>query len=217
MRTLLAMLVVGAAAAPAAAEPVRIDGSLGFTNIQQQAKVEVGAARGERLVEHTAVTVSGTGAYQLHRHLAAVAFVDVDAGTRRAGELAGFDAQGRATIDPAVGGSFAEVWAGVGLRAQYKAAFLDVGYAAFARRWDGGRDDLPNTAGATDGAFAPILSVRWAAALGAAVRITDQLDLAVRLQWRIRYYDERGGAPLAGGVVHGTQEFRPLIGLAWHP
>jgi hypothetical protein len=37
------------------------------------------------------------------------------------------------------------------------------------------------------------------------------------LEWRIRYYDTRGGQPLMNGIIHGTQEIRPLVGLAWRP
>ena len=43
------------------------------------------------------------------------------------------------------------------------------------------------------------------------------LAIVLRLEWRIRYYDERGGQPLMDGIVHGTQELRPLVGVAWRP
>lgn len=199
------------------ADPARLDASLGFAHFQQQAKPRVGTPRGERLVENTAFTLALAGAYEVHRYLAVGVFAELDLGVRRAGELAGFDADGRATIDPAIGGSYAEIWTGIGARAQWRSLFFDLGYAVFARRWDSGRDDLPATGGDTDGAFSPQLSVRWLAALGGTVQLRPSVALVLRLEWRIRYYDERGGAPLMDGVVHGTQEFRPLIGVAWEP
>jgi hypothetical protein len=41
------------------------------------------------------------------------------------------------------------------------------------------------------------------------------LDLVHRLQYRIRYYDSRGSSALAGGAVHGTQNYTPFVGVAW--
>ncbi len=202
-------------ASPAGAQPWRLDASLGLSRFQQQAKPRVGTPRGERLVEHNALSVALHGAWRVHRLLAVGAFAEVDAGLRRSGELAGFDDEGRATVEPSVGGSYAEVWAGLMLRGQWRGAFVELGYPLLARRWDRGRDDLPAEDGDTDGAFAPSLTVRWMAALGGAVPITRGLDLVVRLEWRIRYYDQRGGVELVDGIVHGTQEIRPLIGLAW--
>jgi hypothetical protein len=204
-------------AAEARADPLRLDGSLGLAHFQQQAKPRVGTPRGERLVEHTAATLSLGGAYDAHRHVAVAVFGALDLGVRRAADLAGFDADGRATIDPAVGGESVEVWLGVAVRGQWRGLFADLGYALFARRWDTGRDDLPAADGGTGGAFAPELAVRWLAAVGGTVRLRDRLALVLRLEWRIRYYDERDGQPLMDGIVHGTQEFRPLVGLAWRP
>jgi hypothetical protein len=216
-RIALAIALVLVASGRARAEPLRLDASLGFAHFQQQAKPRVGTPRGERLVEYTASTLALAGAYDVHRYVALGAFAELDLGVRRAGELAGFDADGRATIDPQVGGSYAEIWTGIGARAQWRNLFLEVGYALFARRWDSGRDDLPDANGSSDGAFSPQLSVRWLAAIGGTVQLRSSLALVLRLEWRIRYYDERGGESLMDGVVHGTQEFRPLVGIAWRP
>lgn len=206
-----------ASVAPVHAEPWQVDATFGLAHFQQQAKQAVGTERGDRLVEFTGVTVGVHGALAVHPNLMVLAFGELDAGTRRAGDLAGFDADGRAITDPAVGGRSFETWVGLGVRARYRAAFLELGYPLFARRWDTARDDLPATGGGTDGAFAPQLSVRWMAAVGAGLPITARLRATARLEWRIRYYDERGGQALAGDVVHGTQELRPLFGLAWTP
>ena len=215
MRCLIIALLVSATAARA--EPLRVDGSLGFAHFQQQAKPRIGTPRGERLVEYTAFTLSLAASYEVMPYLAVFGFAELDLGVRRAGELAGFDADGRATIDPAVGGNYSEIWSGLGVRGQWRMLFLELGYALVARRWDSGRDDLPAADGGTGGAFAPEASVRWLAAAGGTVRLRECLDLVLRLEWRIRYYDERDGQPLEDGIVHGTQEFRPLVGVAWRP
>lgn len=214
LRIIIALLAL---ATEARSEPLRVDASLGFAHFQQQAKPRIGTPRGERLVEYTALTLSLAGAYDLHRYLALGVFAELDLGVRRAGELAGFDSEGRATIDPAIGGNYTEIWTGIGARGQWRMLFVDLGYALFARRWDSGRDDLPAAGGGTDGAFSPELSVRWLAAVGGTVRLRDCLDLVLRLEWRIRYYDERDGKAIMDGIVHGTQELRPLVGIAWRP
>lgn len=217
MKWWIAIVALSVVAPELRAEPLRLDASLGFAHFQQQAKPQVGTPRGERLVEYTAFTLSLAGAYNVHRYLAVGGFVELDLGVRRAGELAGFDSDGRATIDPALGGAYSELWTGVGVRGQWRSLFLDLGYALYARRWDSGRDDLPAASGSTDGAFSPQLSVRWLAAIGGTVQLRRCLSLVLRIEWKIRYYDERGGDSLLDGIVHGTQEFRPLVGLAWRP
>ena len=60
----------------ARAEPIRIDGALGFSHFQQQAKPTIGTPRGERLVDQTAVTLGTTVTYSLHRYLAAGLFAE---------------------------------------------------------------------------------------------------------------------------------------------
>jgi hypothetical protein len=59
--------------------------------------------------------------------------------------------------------------------------------------------------------------VRWLAAIGGTINVRPCLAIVLRMEWRIRYYDERGGKPLMDGIIHGTQEFRPLVGVAWRP
>lgn len=116
-----------------------------------------------------------------------------------------------------IGGKSTELWAGLLVRAQWRGLFADLGYALFTRRWDTGRDDLPSADGTTDGAFTAELAVRWMLALGAAIPVRHDLAITIRLEWRIRYYDERGGQSLRDDIVHGTQEIRPLFGVTWRP
>lgn len=126
----VAVVTLAACVSLAEADPVRLDGLATFGHFQQQAKPDVGVPRGERLGEYTALTLSAAGFYDLHRYLAVGAFGSLDLGTRRAGELMGFDAEERATIEPAVGGRYTEVWAGVAIRGQWRALSADLGYGA---------------------------------------------------------------------------------------
>ncbi len=42
----------------------------------------------------------------------------------------------------------------------------------------------------------------------------DPLQLALRLEYRVRYYDRRDEA-LTDELVHGTQEYAPFVGISW--
>ena len=75
-RLAMAVAFVALASRGAGAEPIRIDGALGFAHFQQQAKPQIGTPRGERLVDQTAVTIGTTVTYSLHRYLAAGLFAE---------------------------------------------------------------------------------------------------------------------------------------------
>ena len=73
--------------------------------------------------------------------------------------------------------------------------------------------------GDTSTSLRTLPTVAYLANFGAAVPLDDRFDLVLRLEYRVRYYDRRGDAKLvtAAGdpVVHGTQNFTPLVGLRW--
>ena len=112
------------------------------------------------------------------------------------------------------GGSFREIWVGPLLRVQWKSVFAELGWGPLGFRFDDGRTDLP-AAGRTDGAFRTTPSIAWLFGVGAAVPLIADLELVMRLNYRIRYYEVRGGEPLDGRLAHGTQDVIPFIGLAW--
>jgi hypothetical protein len=101
------------------------------------------------------------------------------------------------------------------VRMEYRRAFVEVGYALYGARRDGARDDLPGEGGTRTGVLTTSATAAWAFAIGGRFALAPDVDLVVRLQYRIRYYDERGGRPLAGGAVHGTQNYTPFVGVAW--
>ena len=99
------------------------------------------------------------------------------------------------------------------VRIHYKQAYFELAYGAFGTRDDDGRGDISPTPGDTSDSLRVSRSVAWMFSLGMFFPITEYMDLTLRLQYRIRYYDEQGGSPLQDNVIHGTQDFTPYIGL----
>lgn len=198
-----------------AERPFRLDAGLTFSRFEQQVKTELGGARGERLVEEFQLGYAHSLTYHVWGPLSAGGFMQVDVGRREAARFAGFDDKGAATITGDVGGRYTELWMGPIVRVEYMRVFLEAGWGAYGARRDDARDDLPSETGNTTGTLRTSALVAWTFALGGRVPIVPDLDLVLRIQYRIRYYDERRGAPLAGGAVHGTQNYTPFAGVAW--
>jgi len=114
-----------------------------------------------------------------------------------------------------VGGAYQEVWLGPLLRVNWQTLFIEGGYGALGLRWDDARDDLPNTSGDTEGPLRTSPTVAWMLAAGGGVPLTEHLQLVLRVEYRVRYYDRRGGEELADAIVHGTQNLSPLFGVSW--
>jgi hypothetical protein len=183
-------------------------------------KTDLGGARGERLVEEFQFGYAQALTYRFWEwtngpSFAGGGFMQLDVGQREAARFAGFDAQGKATIRDDVGGRYLELWMGPLLRVEYKRVFGEVGYAFYGARRDDARDDLVAEGGDGSGTLHTSASVAWAFALGGRIPIVRDLDLVLRVQYRIRYYDERSDARLSGGAVHGTQNYTPFAGIAW--
>jgi len=213
---LVALLV-----APAqAAETWRFDLGLTFTRFEQQVKSEIGGARGERVLEETRFGVNALASYALFTGeedewaISLGAFAWFDVGSRSAGRFVGLDADNAAVVEGEVGGDFRELWVGPMLRGRWRAFFLELGYGALGLRDDEARDDLPTTGGATGAALRTSPTVAWRFALGGQIPLVDPLQLALRLEYRVRYYDRRDEA-LTDELVHGTQEYAPFVGISW--
>lgn len=214
MYTFIAVGALASGATEAITEPFRLDAGVTFSRFEQQVKPEVGGAKGERLVEETAFGFAQSLSYRLVGPLSVGTFLQLDAGRRAAARFAGFDAQGRATTSGSVGGSYLELWMGPQLRVDYRALFAELGYGAYGSRADGARDDLASEEGDRSSALRTSPLIAWSLAIGARLSIIEHVDLVVRLQYRVRYYVRRGGAAL-DGLVHGTQNFTPFIGVGW--
>ena len=204
--------------APASAEEAwRIDGGLSLSRFEQQVKSEVGGVAGERLVMESQVGFAAMGSYRVWGPLSLGLFVQYDLGERAAGKFEGFDADGKTVIGSESGGSFQEFWVGPLLRVQWRTLFFELAYGAFGIRTDDARDDLPDVDGSTSSALRTSPTIAWLMALGGGVPVTDSLQVVLRLEFRIRYYDRRGSGALKDNIVHGTQNFTPFIGVAWTP
>lgn len=197
--------------------PLRLDLGLTASHFQQQAKTEIGGERGDRLVEQTEIGVASMFTYRLLDALHAGLFTQFDYGTRSAGRFETFAGDGATETSGQLGGDYAEWWLGPLVRAQYRRVFFEVGWAALGLRWDEGRNDIVNNDQSDDGAFATTPSVAWLLALGGSVPLARRLDLALRLEYRVRYYESRGGEPLFDNSALGSQNLTPFVGIAWYP
>ncbi len=193
----------------------RIDGGLFYLAFQQQVKAVVGDPRGERLVNHEEIGIMMMGTASVWRFISAGLFFQYDRGNRHAARFAGFNAEGRTITRDKIGGFFNEFWMGPILRVQYINVFGELGYGLIGIRDDDARRDLPSSTGDTEGAFTVSPRIAWYAALGAGVPLASSFDVVFRVEYRLRYYHERGGNPLIDNIEHGTQNISPFIGIAW--
>lgn len=217
---------VESAAAPAAVEPdeentwervseqLRVDLGLTYATFEQQVKSEVGGVSVEPLVEDRAFGLALSATYGVWKYIRLGVFFQLDLGSRFASRFTGLDAEGTPVVNGRVGGSYREFWMGPLLRVQWKGIAAEFGYGAFGVRSDEARDDLPTEAGDT-GAFRTSPRIAWHAALSGYVPVHPHVDVVFRIQYRVRYYDRRAGETLSAGVVHGTQNLTPTVGVSW--
>jgi len=197
----------------AMAEKIHIDLAVGLSHFEQQVKMEVGGAKGNVLVGDSELGFATAGTYAVKDWLELGVFVRIDFGNRRSGQFSSFDSEGVPVIVNTQGGHFSEVWIGPLVRYRSKHWFAELGYGLFGTRTDASRSDLANTSGATSGAFSTSAAVAWMLGLGSTLEISKTISLLMRLEYRIRYYNERDGKALAGNMVHGTQNLTPQLGL----
>jgi len=112
-----------------------------------------------------------------------------------------------------VEGAFWEQWFALMVRGRFDPVFVELGWAPLILRRDTSRTDLPNEKGETSGTFVGSRTVAWMGAFGGAVPLTADVDLTLRLQFRIRYLVSRGGEPLADDEEFGNMVFTPTVGL----
>ena len=194
-------------------ETWRFDGALSLQRFEQQIKTEIGGERGERLVEDFALGISGIATYKLWGPLSAGLFTRFDVGTRKAARFEEIVDERTVTVGE-VGGDYTELWVGPLIRAQWKMLFAELGYGLVGIRTDDARDDLMDENGDNEAALNTSRTIAWLVNLGGGVPINESLQLAIRLEYRVRYYDRRD-QPFVDKLVHGTQNFTPFIGVAW--
>ncbi|MEX1140220.1 MAG: hypothetical protein WEB33_12770 [Bacteroidota bacterium] len=208
------MLIVVFTAASQTQESWDIDAGFTFSHFQQQVKAEIGDERGERLVNELEVGVMALGTYRVWRFVSAGIFLQYDRGNRHAARFSGFEvATGKTVTMDKIGGNYNEFWAGPVLRVHWKELFGEFGYGLLGSRNDDARSDLKSSTGDSTGTLELMPAVAFYASLGGAFTILERLDLVVRMEYRLRYYDKRAGNPFQASIEHGTQNITPFIGL----
>ncbi len=216
--TLCILILIAASAANADENrPLKLEGSLIVSAFQQQVKTEVGGESGDPLLTEFQIGLMAQGTWQIADFLTGGLYLRYDQGERSAARFDSFDDDNAARTTSRVGGSYSELWIGPILQFHWRQLRVALGYGALGIRADNGRSDLPSAAGDSEASFRTSPAVAWLLALGGAIPLDDNLDLVLKLEYRVRYYDERGGDPLFDTIEHGTQSIAPLIGLAWQP
>jgi len=193
----------------------RLDAGATYSAFQQQVKAEVGDPRGERLVNESQFGFVVSGMYEFHENFQAGLFFQFDRGNRLSARFDGLDAQGITKTKDKIGGDFSEIWLGPLVRVSWKNLFVEGGYGAFGGRTDEARTDLVSSSGDSTSSFSFHPTIALLAAVGAAVPIFSNLDLTVKMEYRLRYYSKRGGLPLQNNLEHGSQNMTPFVGISW--
>lgn len=190
---------------------------LGFTvsRFEQQVKKEVGGAKGDLISDETNFSTIITGGYQLSKHISLGAYIRYDTGRRFNALFDGFNSENETIVTNEVGGDFSEVWIGPMIRFHWKELYFSLGYALFGSRVDDARSDIKSSSGEITGSFSTHPKVALQFHLGGTIPISKKLDVFFALEYRIRYYDERGGNELVDSVILGTQNILPFAGLKW--
>jgi hypothetical protein len=196
-------------------EPSKFYAELGFTvsRFEQQVKKEVGGAKGDLLSDESNFSTVVTGGYKLSKYISVGAFMRYDTGKRFNAIFNGFNAQNETIVTGKIGGNFSEVWIGPMVRLHWKQLYFSSGYALFGSRVDDARSAVKSSSGATTGSFSTHPRVALQFHFGGAIPITKKLDAFFALEYRIRYYDERGGNELVDDIILGTQNILPFAGL----
>lgn len=195
----------------------RLDSGLVFSHFEQQVKTEVGGEKGEKIVEDTEFGLQVIAAWNVWKFLDLGLYAQLDMGKRTAATFDGFDDQGRTQITGQVGGGYTEFWFGPLVRAGWRALFLEFAYGAVGVRSDDARSDLATADGDTESALQTSPTIAWMAGLGGMFEVYTDLQIVLKVEYRVRYYNSRGGQALANEIVHGTQNFTPFLGVAWTP
>ena len=220
-----ALLVAGLASSPASAQspdPHRddwlaarwvVEGGFVMLRTEQQVKAEIGGRGATALVNDVQLASGVFATARVWRFLRLGLFATFDVGRRSSATFEGLDDEGTATTVSLGGGPFTETWVGPLVQLRWRYLFGEAGWGAVAFRQDDGRGDL--TAPGTSGAFRASPRVAWMLGAGGYFPIYGAWDLMLRVTYRIRYYETRGGDDLASGVAFGQQTITPLVGITW--
>ncbi|MFO7448347.1 MAG: hypothetical protein R6W90_18450 [Ignavibacteriaceae bacterium] len=192
----------------------RTEAGILVTHFQQQVKPKVGEPRGERLVNEFQLGLLLSGTYSFTDYFAAGLFLRIDRGERAAAVFDRFE-DGKAVTESEVGGVYNEFWFGPLLQFRWKLLSAEIGYALVGIRDDDGRRDIPSATGNNSDAFTTLPAIAWLFSIGGNFPVMDNFDIIIKIEYRNRYYNERGGEPLVNDIEHGTQSISPVFGVGW--
>ena len=192
-----------------------VDGGFIISHFQQQVKQEVGDPRGERLVHENELGFLISGRYFINDYLSAGLYLRIDLGKREAALFDGFDPEGKTKVTNELGGNYFELWFGPEVMFHWKQLFAEIGYGLVGIRDDDGRNDVPSNTGNTSGSFSTDPSIAWMLSIGGFIPVYEKLNVMLKIEYRLRYYNERGGNPLINNIDHGTQSISPIIGVTY--
>ena len=213
---LVSLLLLNILIFPQPKSKFSVDGGLIISHFQQQVKQDVGDPRGERLVYEYELGLLLTGRYEFNDFFSAGIFLRTDFGKREAALYDGFDEEGKTKVKNQLGGNYTEIWFGPEIMLHWKQIFAEVGYGLIGIRSDEGRIDIPSNSGSTEEAFTTNPLISWLISIGGFVPLSDNLEILLKLEYRNRYYNKRGGEPLIDNIDHGTQSISPIIGVSWN-
>ncbi len=193
----------------------RVEGGLVFSHFQQQIKHAVGDPRGQRLVNEFQIGGLVSGSYLIDDFIHVGVFTRVDRGERYLANFNGFSAEGKTQTKDGIGGTYTEIWIGPIVQLQWNQLTLDLGFAPYGTRRDHARGDIPNNNNSTDGSFSLHPTIAWLVSLGGSFDVKDDIDVLIKIEYRPRYYSERGGSVLINDIEHGTQSVVPVFGIAY--
>jgi len=193
-----------------------IEGGFIISHFQQQVKQEVGDPRGERLVYENEFGLLISSRYSINKYLSAGLFLRTDFGKREAAIFDGFNSDGKTQVKNKIGGNYFEFWFGPEIMLHWKQLFVEIGYGLVGIRDDKGRNDIPSNTGDLSGSFTTSPSISWMFSLGGHIPIFDQLNVMLKIEYRLRYYDKRNEEPLINNIDHGTMNISPIIGVTYN-
>lgn len=192
-----------------------VDGGFIISHFQQQVKQEVGDPRGERLVHENEFGFLISGRYSFNDYISGGIFLRTDFGKREMALFDGFDSEGKTRVKNRIGGNYFELWFGPEIILHWDLLFAEIGYGLIGIRNDDGRNDIPSNTGNISGSFTTSPSISWMFSLGAYIPLLEKLNVLLKIEYRLRYYDERNGEPLINNIDHGTMNISPIIGISY--
>lgn len=194
---------------------IETEAAFTFSHFEQQVKTKIGGEKGEKISDNSELGSMLACRVQIKKWISAGLFIQYDLGSRHLAEFDSFNLSGATVVKNKISGHYNELWAGPLFRFHHKTAFVELGYGLIGIRNDDLRYDVFNSKGQNQGNFKVNSLVAWHIGLGMKTELTDKVSLLLKAQYRVRYYDSRGGEVLQNDIRLGSQNINPFIGLIY--